>query len=57
MGGVPSYITRRPSLTANSLVLWTLQSFYPSSPMFPEPYVLQCFVNVSIRTMLHNSVF
>lgn len=28
-----------------------------ASAMFPEPYVRECFVNVSIRTRLHNSLF
>lgn len=46
--GVASDVTKRHNLPANSLTLWFLQAFYPSSAIFPELYAWMCFEDLSV---------
>lgn len=54
---VPLLISLGESLTANSLILWLFQSFWPLTQCSLNFRCGNVFVEVSIGTGLHNSLF
>lgn len=53
--GVTFDIAKRHSPTANSLILWVLQSSRPTSALIPKPELLSLFCTRIFGTVIHNS--